>query len=206
MTTINYFDRFNFPRIEEVLVPEALKRDMAIILMKPLADGYLWKSAPAAFSYAMSQPVSVVVTGANNKRMLKQDIEYANNFKPITEKQKKDIFENAPELGDYICRQCGKCLPCPENIDIAEICKLEGYFDRQMDNGIVDNTPDYALRERLKHWYGGQEVARQFYDKLEKKAKDCTACGECLPRCPYNIDIIRKLKNIDYKLGGKTIY
>jgi predicted aldo/keto reductase-like oxidoreductase len=206
MTTINYFDRFNFPKIEEILVPEAQKRDMAIILMKPVADGYLWKSAPTAFSYAMSQPVSVVVAGANNERMLKQDIEYADNFQPLTEKQKQIIFENAPELGDYVCRQCGKCLPCPENIDIAEVFKLEGYFDRQMDNGIVDNTPEYALRERLKHWYGGQEVAIEFYNKLDKKAEDCNACGECLPRCPYNIDIIRKLKNIDYKLGNKTVY
>jgi len=206
MATINYFDRFNFPRIEEVLVPEALKKDMAIILMKPLADGYLWKSAADAFRYAMDQPVSVVVTGANNERMLREDMEYANNFKPLKEKQRQEIFENALELGEYVCRQCGKCMPCPENINITEICKLEGYFDRQMDNGIVDNASDYALRERLKHWYGGQDIARQAYEKLDKKADSCTGCGECLPRCPYNIDIIRKLKNIDYKLGDRTVY
>jgi uncharacterized protein len=206
MTTINYFDRFNFPRIEEVLVPEAIKRDMAIILMKPVADGYLWKSAETAFRYAMDRPASVVVAGANTKKMLQQDIEYARNFKPLTEKQTQDIFRDAPELGQYVCRQCGKCLPCPEGINIPELCMIEGYFDRQMDDGVVDNTSDFALRERLKHWYGGEELARQAYGKQDKKADSCTACGECIPRCPYNIDIIRKLKNIDYKLGSKTIF
>jgi len=206
MATINYFDRFNFPRIEEVLLPEALKKDMGIILMKPVADGYLWRSAETAFRYAMDRPVSVVVTGANTKRMLQQDIEYARNFKPLTESHMQDIFRDAPELGQYVCRQCGECLPCPEGIDIPRLCKIEGYFDRQMDDGIVDNTSDFALRERLKHWYGGQEIARQAYARLDKKAEDCTGCGECSPRCPYNIDIIRKLKNIDYKLGNETVF
>ena len=67
MATINYYDRFNFPKIENVLIPLALKKEIAIVLMKPLADGYLWKSAETAFRYAMSQPVSVVVSGFNNK-------------------------------------------------------------------------------------------------------------------------------------------
>lgn len=56
MTTINYYDRFNFPKIEEVLVPLALKKQIAVILMKPVADGYLWRSAETAFRYALSQP------------------------------------------------------------------------------------------------------------------------------------------------------
>ena len=30
-------------------------------------------------------------------------------------------------------------------------------------------------------------------------------CRECIPRCPYNIDIIRKMKNIDFKLGKSNI-
>lgn len=206
MTTINYLDRFNFPRIEEVLVPEAIKRKMAIILMKPVADGYLWKSAEIAFRYAIDRPVSVVVTGANNMKMLKQDIEYANSFRPLTEKEEQDIFRDAPQLGQYVCRQCGECLPCPEGIDIPGLCRIEGYFDRQMDDGVVVNTSDYALRERLKHWYGGQDIARQAYAVQDKKADSCTGCGDCIPRCPYDIDIIRKLKSIDYKLGNRTVF
>ena len=206
MATINYFDRFNFPKIEEVLVPIALKKQIAVILMKPVADGYLWRSAEKAFQYALSQPVSVVVTGINNKRMLEEDIKYAREFKPLTDKEKDDIYKSARELGNYVCRRCMKCLPCPEKIDIPEVFKFEGYYDRQMDDGIVDNTSDYALRERLKFWYGGQDIAKENYKALKVKADKCTACGECMPGCPYDIDIIRKLRNIDYKLGSRKIF
>ncbi len=206
MPTINYFDRFNFPKIEEVLIPLALKKQMAIILMKPVADGYLWKSAETAFRYAIDQPVSVVVTGINNKRMLKEDIGYANNFKSLSEEEKNNIYTDAKELGNYVCRQCMKCLPCPEEINIPELFKIEGYYDRQMNNGIVDNSADYALRERLKFWYGGQEIAREQYDSTNIKADICTECGECMPKCPYDIDIIRKLKNIDFKLGDRKVF
>ena len=206
MTTINYYDRFNFPRIEEVLVPLALEKEIAIILMKPVADGYLWRSAETAIRYALSQPVPVVVTGMNNREMLEKDINYARDFKPLNEKEKEEIYNNAPELGNYVCRQCIKCLPCPENIDIPGICKLEGYYDRQMDNGIVNNSSDYALQERLKFWYGGEDIAKENYKALKIKADKCTECGDCIPRCPYNIDIIEKLKNIDFKLGERKFF
>ncbi|MBN1299002.1 MAG: aldo/keto reductase [Actinobacteria bacterium] len=206
MATINYFDRFNFPEIENVLVPMAVEKEIAIILMKPIADGYLWKSSQTAFRYALSQPVAVVVAGINNRTMLEKDIEYARSFKPLSNKELDDIYRNAPELGNYVCRQCGLCMPCPEGIDIPKLCMLEGYYDRQMDDGVVDNPADYALRERLKSWYGGEDIARQEYAKLDKKANACTQCGICMPKCPYNIDIIGKLQNIDFKLGSKKIF
>jgi len=44
MTTINYYDRFNYPEIENELLPLAIKKDAGIILMKPLGDGFLYKS------------------------------------------------------------------------------------------------------------------------------------------------------------------
>ena len=28
----------------------------------------------------------------------------------------------------------------------------------------------------------------------------CTACGDCVPRCPYGLDVIGKLDNAHYKL------
>jgi len=174
--------------------------------MKPVADGYLWRSAETAFRYALSQPASVIVTGMNNREMLEKDIDYARNFKTLNKKEKEEIHKNAPELGNYVCRQCMKCLPCPENIDIPLLCKLEGYYDRQMDNGIINNSSDYALRERLKFWYGGEDIAKENYKALKIKADKCTECGDCIPRCPYDIDIIEKLKNIDFKLGKRKFF
>lgn len=206
MTTINYYDHFNFPEIQNELLPLAHKNDTAIILMKPVGDGLLWRSAKVAFRYAFSQPVSIVVAGINNREMLESDLSFAEEFTPMAPEEIEELYANAPELGNYVCRQCGKCLDCPEGIPITEIFKYEGYFDRQMADGTVTNASDYALKERLRFWFGNRDMAKQLYAKLEVKADSCTGCGICVPKCPYGIDIIRKLSIADYKLAGRDIY
>lgn len=206
MTTINYYDHFNFPEIQEELVPLAQANYTAIILMKPVGDGLLWCSAKPAFRYAFSQPVSIVVAGINNRDMLEADLNYANEYIPMSPEEIETLYTEAYELGNYVCRQCNKCLPCPEGIPIPEIFKYEGYFDRQMASGVITNVADYALRERLRFWYGNKDMAMERYSKLTIKADRCTKCGVCMSRCPYQIDIIQKLNFADYKLAEKEIF
>ena len=206
MTTINYYDHFNFPEIQEELLPLAHEIDSAIILMKPVADGLLWRSSEVAFRYAFSQPVSIVVAGINNREMLEADLSYAEHFTPMPETEMEQLYTDAPELGTYVCRQCGNCLPCAEGVPITEIFRYEGYFDRQMADGIVTNASDYALKERLRFWFGNNNMAKERYAKLPVKADRCTGCGLCSPKCPYGIDIVRKLSICDYKLAEKEIY
>lgn len=205
MTTINYYDRFNFPEIEDELVPLALEKEAAIILMKPVGDGLLYKSTLPAFRYAFTQPASVIVAGINNREMLEGDLNYAEWFVPMSRGEIERLYSDAPELGSYVCRQCGKCS-CPEGIPIQEIFKYEGYFDRQMADGVVTNAAEYALKERLRFWFGNRELAVERYGALDVKADKCNKCGKCIPACPYGIDIIRKLSIADYKLAGKEIY
>lgn len=204
MTTINYYDRFNFPEIEEVLVPLALEKETAVILMKPVGDGLLWKSAIPAFRYAFTQPAAVSVAGINNRDMLEADLQCAENFVPMSGEETERLYAEAPELGSYVCRQCGKCN-CPEGIPIQEIFRYEGYFDRQMADGIVTNVAEYALKERLRFWFGNRDLAVERYGALGVKADKCSQCGKCIPECPYGIDIVRKLSIADYKFAGKDI-
>ncbi len=206
MTTINYYDRFNFPEIEEELVPLALEKGTAIILMKPIADGLLWKSTHPAFRYAFTQPAAVIVAGINNREMLETDLEYAENFVPMSGDEMQRLFFEAPELGNYVCRQCGKCNEHCKEIPIQEIFKYEGYFDRQMADGTVSNAAEYSLKERLRFWFGNRELAMERYRALEVKADSFNQFKECIPVCPYGIDIPRKLSIADYKLAGKEIY
>jgi predicted aldo/keto reductase-like oxidoreductase len=204
MAVINYYDRFNFPLIEDELIPLAQNRGTGIVVMKALADGFLWRSVENAFRYALSLPVSMVVAGINTMEMLEKDLKIVNSFVPMSEEEKEILFRDASELGNYVCRLCGKCLPCPQGIDILKIFNLEGYYDRQMFSGKIESAPDYALRERFRFWLGNEDLARERYEKLKVKATACTKCGECEPRCPYHIPIMRKLKIADYKLGGDT--
>jgi predicted aldo/keto reductase-like oxidoreductase len=124
----------------------------------------------------------------------------------MTDDEKESLYKNAPELGNYVCRQCGLCTPCHEGLPIYEIFRYEGYFDRQMANGTVKDAAEYALRDRLRFWFGNREMAVEKYAALNIKADKCTKCGECIPKCPYGIDIIRKLEIADFKLAGKKIY
>jgi predicted aldo/keto reductase-like oxidoreductase len=174
--------------------------------MKPVGDGLLWKSAAPAFRYAFSKDVSVVVAGTNNREMLETDLTFAEEFQQMSQVEEDELFMNAPELGNYVCRQCNKCLPCPEGLNIPEIFKYEGYYDRQMADGVVSNAAEFALKERLRFWFGNREEATQRYMLLDVRADKCNACGDCMPRCPYKIDIIRKMSIVDYKFGGKKVY
>ncbi|MGM0366498.1 MAG: aldo/keto reductase [Actinomycetota bacterium] len=206
MAVMNYYDRFNFPEIEEDLIPLAQKKGAAIILMKALADGFLYRSKELAFRYAASLPVSVIVAGMNTRDMLEENFKYFSSIKPLKKTEKENLYKNSAELGNYVCRLCDRCLPCPEGINIPQIFKYEGYYDRQMADGMVRDPAHYGMRERLRFWFGNQDIARQKYRNLGIKADKCNECGQCMPQCPYGIDIIEKLKIADYKLTGKKIF
>ena len=207
MTTLNYYDVNNFPKLLGELVPLANEKNVGIILMKPVADGLLYKNPELAFSYALSLPTSVVVTGMNTMDMLNMDMDLAENHVNLTEEQMQEIMNTAPELGDYVCRQCGKCEGvCPMGIDIADVFRLEGLYDRQMRTGKITDTGDFALRDRLRFWFGGQDRAVQEYEAVAVKGNACTECGACDSVCPYSIDIPDKLNLADYKLAKREIY
>jgi predicted aldo/keto reductase-like oxidoreductase len=207
MTSFNYYDRFNFPLIEEELLPLALEKNVGIVGMKVVADGFLWRSAEQAFRYAWTLPLHVMVAGMNTLAQLEQDLAYAETFTPMSEEEQEQWFFDAPELGNYVCRLCDKCLPCPENVDIPRIFELEGWYDRQMWDGVVRDPGDYWLRNSLRFWYDNQERAKAAYAELPVKADACTDCGECEPRCPYHLPIVAKLRHTHDKLSGaKALY
>lgn len=202
MTTINYFDDNNFPDIQNKLMPLAREKGAGIVLMKPLADGYLYQSVEEGFTYALNQDVDVVVTGMNTEAMLKEDFFIANGYEKKSSDDLIHMRREGVELGRYVCRQCGLCEPCPEGVPIQELFLLEGMYDRQMSDGSFRDSADYALKERLKGWFGKAEKARKLYGEMALKADACTECGVCMKKCPYAINIIRKLQNVDYKLSG----
>ena len=207
MTNFNYYDRFNFPLIEEELLPLALEENVGVVGMKGVADGFLWRSAEQAFRYAWSLPIHVMVAGMNTMAQLGQDLAYAEAFAPMSEEERERWFSQAPELGTYVCRLCGECLICPEGIDIPRIFELEGWYDRQMWDGVVRDPADYALRNRLRFWFQNEERAQAAYAELPLKADVCTGCGDCDLLCPYHIPIADKLRHAHHKLtGGETLY
>lgn len=205
MTGTNYYDRFNFPRLEAQLLPMAVERGIGIVGMKGVGDGYLWRSAEIALRYAWSLPIGTLALGFNTVEMLEQDLAWAEAFTPLTGEERERLYTDAPELGNYVCRLCDKCLPCPEKIDIPRLFELEGIYDRQMWDGVIRDPADFALRNRLRFWFDNQERARAAYAETAVKADACTNCGDCELRCPYRLPIVSKLRHTHYKLSGAPV-
>ncbi|RCW57363.1 aldo/keto reductase [Halanaerobium sp. ST460_2HS_T2] len=206
MTLFNYFDKFNFPKLEAELLPLVKEKNIGTLCMKPLADGFLWQNVEDAFRYVFSLPVDAVVTGMNNREMLEMDLKLAEEFEPMNEAEKEELFANAEELGDYICRQCDSCSVSQKfGENIKDVFRMEGYFDRQMYDGRPRNPAEYALRDRLRFWFGDRELAEERYKKLELSAADLLEKTTEFKACKYGLDLKNKLEIVDYKLGESDI-
>lgn len=206
MEWINYYDYFNFPMIYNTIIPYCREQGIGVIAMKPIADGLLWRNADKAFRWTWSVPVDSISAGNNTIEMLKKNIKQAKAFQPMTEDEKQDLYKNAPEYAHYVCRQCANCLSNDIGLDIKAIFAAEAYFDRQMYTGSIPDPAEYALRERLKFWFGNQGLAQERYSKLPVKVPKDLNPKSIHGKCPYGIDVPRKLRIAAWKLTGDSDY
>jgi aryl-alcohol dehydrogenase-like predicted oxidoreductase len=91
---INPLD-FHFRSFQRRVVPELVKDGIAVLGMKPLADGHALKAsvvtAVECLHYALSQPTSVVITGCERMEILDQAIQAGRTFRPLSEEALADI-------------------------------------------------------------------------------------------------------------------
>ena len=84
---VNALDE-HFNSFGQRVIPEAQKRGMAILGMKPLSNGAILKTntvtAPEALHYAMSVPVTLTITGCQSMANLEQALLVARNFEPMS--------------------------------------------------------------------------------------------------------------------------
>jgi len=151
---------------------------IGVVAMKPYAGGLLFSSnnptsivlTPVqCISYALSQPaVCTAVPGCKNVAEMKA----ALAFLDATDEDKDFSAIEASSLWKLrgSCVYCNHCLPCPLGIDIGAVTRLT-------------DTAGYGITDTL----------RVEYEALPAKASDCTECGVCLERCPFNVDIISNM-------------
>ena len=138
MTHFNYFDQYNYPVIHEKLAPMCFEQGVGLVGMKALADGYLYRTPEQSIRFALDQPISTLVLGANTMDYLDYDWSLIDSFDSMNATELKELKNNAVELGDYVCRQCKTCDS--PMIKPSEIFEMEGEFDRQMDDGRINDS------------------------------------------------------------------
>jgi uncharacterized protein len=93
---VNALDQ-HYDSFQQKVIPVAQKHGMAVIGMKPLANGAIPKTktitAVEGLHYAMSVPVTVTITGCDSMDVLEQALGVARNFKPLDVEQKIAILQ-----------------------------------------------------------------------------------------------------------------
>lgn len=180
----DYANGSNNERME--LYRRCEKEGIGISVMKAFSGGQLLDEKTSPFGrkltknqcikYALDKPgVLTVLLGVRNKKDLKEVLEY--NKASDEEKDYSIISEFVPAEAEGKCVYCNHCEPCPMGLDIGLINK---YYDLSK---------------------AGDNLAKNHYMNLEKKAKDCISCGHCNQRCPFKVNQVSRMKEIKKYFG-----
>jgi aryl-alcohol dehydrogenase-like predicted oxidoreductase len=86
----------HFRSFGRMVLPVLVKEEIGVLGMKPMGSGAILKSDTASpvecLHFAMSLPTSVVITGVDSMDVLKQALEAAKTFRPLTKNQMKDLL------------------------------------------------------------------------------------------------------------------
>jgi len=181
------------PNRNEVLALCA-QEDVGLVAMKPFAGGVLlrkkktvgigsWRSGGMSLKkkipeiatpvkclhYILSQVgVTTAVPGVSSIQELDEVLAYCT-----ATDEEKDYSLLLKEFDEYItgeCVYCNHCQPCPADIDIGRVFKV-------FDQARIELTEEIKAK----------------YNEFEVNASDCTECGECEERCPFDVEVIEKM-------------
>lgn len=158
----------NFMETEAMsgLIPEARRRGSGVIAMKPIGGGNVREIA-LNFRFIFNQGIDVAIPGMDAEQQVDENVAALADLSPLTAAETARLQEEKERLGAVFCRRCEYCMPCPQGLPISFLHVLKNY---------------YFLYD-LKDW------ARERLGALAKTYKDCVACGECVRKCPYHLDM-----------------
>ena len=114
--------------------------------------------------------VSVALAGVKNETELAAALHTLE-----ASEAERDYGSLLADFGRYVegeCTYCNHCLPCPSGIDIGNTILCVGFTQ----------------------WDGVTDWLRTWYADLPAPASECIECGVCEERCPFDVEIVAKMR------------
>ncbi len=147
------------------LIPQSRRLGVGLIAMKPLGGGNI-RHVEASLRFVLSRGIDVAIPGMDAPAQVAQNLSILAGLRPPDPGETAALQAEHERLGDSFCRRCEYCMPCPQGLPIAFLHVLRNYW-------FLYDLKDW-VRERLR------ALARTF--------PDCTACRQCVAKCPYALD------------------
>jgi len=160
------------------LIEQCRQHDMGVIAMKALSGGLITNAAPT-FTFLRQYENVVPIWGIETLAQVDEFLALEQNPPILDDAMWKIIEYDRQELSGDFCRGCGYCLPCPVDIPINMAARL-----------------DVAMRRMVYQRF----LTDEWKAKMER-IEDCTECGQCKERCPYDLDTPNLLKRqlVEYR-------
>ena len=158
-------------------------RDVSITTMKTLGAGKLLSADQTPFAvpmtvaqcihYALSRPAVVsTLIGCKDRAEVLEAVGYLH--RSDVQRDYTGVAETLRETFQGKCVYCNHCQPCPAEIDIAAATK---YLE-------------IALLDERNIPFG----TTAHYNNLPHQASECTECGSCESRCPFNVAVVQNMR------------
>jgi uncharacterized protein len=185
----------------------AQQKDLGVFIISPADKAGLLHTPPSTlvelcaprspleinYRFLLSDPrITTLSVGPAHAAEL--DLPLSDQDGPLTSAERAILerlqHQQQQALGSEQCSQCYACLPCPVDIHIPEVLRLRNLAIAYDMTSF--GTYRYRMFENAGHWFPGV------------KANRCTDCGDCLPRCPEQLDIPTLLRDTHQRLNGKA--